>query len=104
MRVFAAKFGSQNIPQQLRERKFGVLHHGPGDKLHSKNAAGNSADRSRAQTNPGSSGSGPAINIVHDPVFHCKQILAKYNFCPRRVFTVKEAECEKVTSGQMSET
>ena len=97
MRVLATQFGSQNIPQ----RKFGVLHHGPGDKLHSQSAAGNSADRSQAQTNPGSFGSGPAINIVHDPVFHCKQILAKNNFCPITVFTVKEAECEKVTSGQM---
>ena len=46
---------------------------GSGDKLHSPNAAGNSGDRSRAQTNPGSSGSGPAINIVHNQVLNCLQ-------------------------------
>ena len=45
----------------------------------------------------------PALDIVHNPVYHArsKQILAKYHFVRDRVFKEKELFFEKISAGQM---
>ena len=45
----------------------------------------------------------PALDIVHNPVYHArsKQILAKYHFVRDRVFKGKELFFEKISVGQM---
>ena len=44
----------------------------------------------------------PALDIVHNPVYHArsKQILAKYHFVRDRVFKEKELVFEKISAGQ----
>ena len=45
----------------------------------------------------------PALDILHNPVYHCrsKQILAKYHFVRDRVFKEQELVFEKISAGQM---
>ena len=45
----------------------------------------------------------PALDIVHNPVYHArtKQILAKYHFVRDRVFNEKELFFEKISASQM---
>ena len=45
----------------------------------------------------------PALDILHNPVYHCrsKQILAKYHFVRDRVFKEKELVFDKISAGQM---
>ena len=45
----------------------------------------------------------PGLDILHNPIFHCrtKQILVKYHFVRDRVFKHREMVFEKITSGQM---
>lgn len=45
----------------------------------------------------------PALDILHNPVYHArtKQILAKYHFVRDRMAVEKEVAFEKITSGQM---
>ena len=45
----------------------------------------------------------PALDIVHNPVYHArtKKILAKYHFVRDRVFKEKELYFEKISASQM---
>ena len=45
----------------------------------------------------------PALDILHNPVYHCrsKQILAKYHFVRDRVFKEKELAFDKISAEQM---
>ena len=45
----------------------------------------------------------PALDIVHNPVYHArtKQILARYHFVRDRVFTEKELYFTRIGEGQM---
>ena len=45
----------------------------------------------------------PALDIVHNPVYHArtKQILARYHFVRDRVFQEKELYIIKINAGQM---
>ena len=45
----------------------------------------------------------PALDILHNPVYHCrsKQILAKYHFVRDRVFKEMEPVFDKISAGQM---
>ena len=45
----------------------------------------------------------PALDIVHNPVYHArsKHILAKYHFVRDKVFKEKELFFEKILAGQM---
>ena len=45
----------------------------------------------------------PALDIVHNPVYHArtKQILARYHFVRDRVFQEKELYFVKISAGQM---
>ena len=45
----------------------------------------------------------PALDILHNPVYHCrtKQILAKYHFVRDRVFKEKECWFQKISADQM---
>ena len=45
----------------------------------------------------------PALDIVHNPLYHArsKQILAKYHFVRDRVFKEKELFFEKISASQM---
>ena len=45
----------------------------------------------------------PALDIVHNPVYHArtKQILARYHFVRDRIFKEKELYFVKISAGQM---
>ena len=45
----------------------------------------------------------PALDIVHNPVYHArtKQILARYHFVRERVFKEKELYFVKISAGKM---
>ena len=46
----------------------------------------------------------PALEILHNPVYHChtKQILAKYHFVRDRVLKEKECWFEKISVAQLT--